>query len=185
MWINQIDFDGNTISGHLMNQPNYIKNTQAGEKVERPFETIVDWMFLAQDQVHGGFTIQEYRKQLNDSEQKEYDNAWGINFGNPNKTLLVYDQEMHPENLIEHPMCESMLDSFLNFIHTNPAVLHERDEHGNQLLHREVIAGNFLFVQALLEHDIDKLVLNNQSMTALDLACKMGWEHIKKLLEEL
>lgn len=183
MWVEQIDFDGTTISGQLMNQPNYINNVQAGEKIEQPFEAIVDWMFLTQDQIYGGFTIQEYRKQLNDSGRKEYDEAWGINFGDPYKTLFVYDQEAHPEHLTEHPMCGKMLDSFLNFIQTNPTVLHERDERGNQLLHREVIAGNFLFVQALLEHNLDKSILNNQSMTALDLAIKMGWENITNLLD--
>ncbi|ESK53480.1 hypothetical protein F990_03340 [Acinetobacter tjernbergiae DSM 14971 = CIP 107465] len=140
-------------------------------------------MFLTQDQIYGGFTIQEYRKQLNDSGRKEYDEAWGIDFGDPNKTLFIYDQETHPENLIEHPMCGKMLDNFLNFIRTNPTALHERDEHGNQLLHREAIAGNFLFVQALLEHKLDKSIPNNQSMTALDLARKMGWENITNLLD--
>jgi len=182
MWISQIDFDGTTISGQLMNQPNYIDNVQAGEIIEQPFEAIVDWMFLTQDQVYGGFTIQEYRKQLNDSERKEYDASWGINFGDPNNILFVYDQEEHPENLIEHPMCEKMLDSFLNFIQTNPTVIHERDDRGNQLLHREAIAGNFLIIQALLQHNLDKSALNNQSMTASDLAHKMGWENIAKLL---
>lgn len=182
MWISQIDFDGTTISGQLMNQPNYIDNVQAGEIIEQPFEAIVDWMFLTQDQVYGGFTIQEYRKQLNDSERKEYDASWGINFGDPNNILFVYDQEEHPENLIEHPMCEKMLDSFLNFIQTNPTVIHERDDRGNQLLHREAIAGNFLIIQALLQHNLDKSVLNNQSMTASALAHKMGWENIAKLL---
>lgn len=140
-------------------------------------------MFLTKDQIYGGFTIQEYRKQLNDSGRKEYDEAWGISFGDPYKTLFVYDQEAHPEHLIEHPLCGKMLDSFLNFIQTNPTVLHERDERGNQLLHREVIAGNFLFVQALLEHNLDKSILNNQSMTALDLAIKMGWKNITNLLD--
>ncbi|MCH7294926.1 DUF2314 domain-containing protein [Acinetobacter higginsii] len=183
MWIDQIDFDGTTISGQLMNQPNEINNVQAGENVTRPFEAIVDWMFLTQDQVYGGFTIQEYRKQLNDAERKEYDEAWGINFGDPNKILYVYDQEAHPENLIEHPMCGKMLDSFLNFIQSNPSVLHEKDECGNQLLHREAIAGNFLFIQALLELKLDTSTLNNQSMTALDLAHKMGWENIAHVLE--
>jgi len=182
MWISQIDFDGTTISGQLMNQPNYIDNVQAGEIIEQPFETIVDWMFLTQDQVYGGFTIQEYRKQLNDSERKEYDASWGINFGDPNNILFVYDQEEHPENLIEHPMCEKMLDSFLNFIQTNPTVIHERDDRGNQLLHREALAGNFLIIQALLQYNLDKSALNNQSMTASDLAHKMGWENIAKLL---
>ncbi len=37
MWINQIDFDGTTISGQLMNQPNYIENVQAGEIIKQPF----------------------------------------------------------------------------------------------------------------------------------------------------
>ncbi len=75
-----------------------------------------------------------------------------------------------------------MLDSFLNFIQTDPTVIHERDDRGNQLLHREALAGNFLIIQALLQYNLDKSALNNQSMTASDLAHKMGWENIAKLL---
>ncbi|HCQ9606825.1 TPA: DUF2314 domain-containing protein, partial [Acinetobacter baumannii] len=90
MWIDQVDFDGSTISGTLLNEPYIIDNVQSGETVRLKFESIVDWMFLSNGTVHGAFTIQEYRKTLDESGRKEYDEAWGIDFGNPDEIFLVY-----------------------------------------------------------------------------------------------
>ena len=45
MWIDQVDFDGSTISGTLLNEPYIIDNVQSGETVRLKFESIVDWMF--------------------------------------------------------------------------------------------------------------------------------------------
>lgn len=183
MWIDQVDFDGSIISGTLLNEPYIIDNVQAGETVRLQFESIVDWMFLSNGTVHGAFTIQEYRKTLNTSGRKEYDEAWGIDFGNPDEIFLVYDQKNCPENLDEHPMCKNILDQFINIINTDPTIITEKDESGNQLLHREVIAGNYLFVQELLSLNTNKLEVNNKSMTPLDLAHKMGWSNIVSLLK--
>ncbi|MFX4955606.1 DUF2314 domain-containing protein [Acinetobacter baumannii] len=183
IWIDQVDFDGSTITGILLNEPYIIDNVQAGETVRLQFESIVDWMFLSNGTVHGAFTIQEYRKTLNASGRKEYDEAWGIDFGNPDEILLVYDQKNCPENLEEHPMCRSILEQFINIINTDPTIITEKDESGNQLLHREVIAGNYLFVQELLRLNVNKLVRNKQLMISLDLAHKMGWSNIVNLLK--
>ncbi|HAV3555315.1 DUF2314 domain-containing protein [Acinetobacter baumannii] len=183
MWIDQVDFDGSTITGILLNEPYIIDNVQAGETVRLQFESIVDWMFLSNGTVHGAFTIQEYRKTLNASGRKEYDKAWGIDFGNPDEILLVYDQKNCPKNLEEHPMCRSILEQFINIINTDPTIITEKDESGNQLLHREVIAGNYLFVQELLRLNVNKLVRNKQLMIPLDLAHKMGWSNIVNLLK--
>ncbi|WP_335977983.1 YegJ family protein [Acinetobacter calcoaceticus] len=183
MWIDQIGFDGSTISGTLLNEPYIIDNVQAGETVSLQFDSIVDWIFLSNGTVHGGFTIQEYRKTLNAVDRKEYDEAWGIDFGNPDEIFLVYDQKDCPENLDEHPMCKNILDQFINIINTDPRIITEKDESGNQLLHREVLAGNYLFVREILSSNVNKLVMNNQSMTPLDLAHKMGWNNIVNLLK--
>ncbi len=183
MWIDQVNFDGSTISGTLLNEPYIIDNVQAGETVRIQFEFIVDWMFLSNGVVHGGFTIQEYRKTLNASDRKEYDEAWGIDFGNPDEILLAYDQKNCPENLDEHPMCNKMLDQFIDIINADPKIISEKDEGGNQLLHREVLAGNYLFVREILTVNVNKLIMNNQSMTPLDLAHKMGWSNIVNLLK--
>ncbi len=88
-----------------------------------------------------------------------------------------------PENLEEHPMCKSILNQFINIINTDPTIITEKDESGNQLLHREVIAGNYLFVQELLRLNTNKLEINKQSMTPLDLAHKLGWNNIVNLLK--
>ncbi|MFU0428461.1 hypothetical protein ACMZ44_13765, partial [Acinetobacter baumannii] len=65
----------------------------------------------------------------------------------------------------------------------DPTIITEKDESGNQLLHREVIADNYLFVQELLRLNVNKLVRNKQLMIPLDLAHKMGWSNIVNLLK--
>ncbi|MNI76200.1 hypothetical protein D3C73_1324130 [compost metagenome] len=79
-------------------------------------------------------------------------------------------------------MCKNILDQFVDIINVDLKMITEKDESGNQLLHREVVAGNYLFVQELLRLNTNKLEVNNQSMTPLDLAHKMGWSNIVNLL---
>ncbi len=148
MWIDQVDFDGSTISGILLNEPYIIENVQAGETVRLQFESIVDWMFLSNGTVHGAFTIQEYRKTLNASGRKEYDEAWGIDFGNPDEILLVYDQKNCPENLEEHPMCRSILEQFINIINTDPTII-------TALLHKD-LKGKAPLIEPNLRRNLGK-----------------------------
>ena len=67
---------------------------------------------------------------MDKKERKNHDKAWGLDFGDPTKTLIVYDQEKHPENLTEHPMSINMQEKFKDFLKQNLNGLSEKDELG-------------------------------------------------------
>lgn len=184
MWINEIAFDGDTISGVLINDPNELTNVKNGDVVEVPLAQISDWLFSSQGITYGGFTIQLHRSTMTPSEREEHDEAWGLNFGDYNDILLVYEQKKHPENLIEHPMSRNMKERLVTFLEEHPEEMTSQDEAGYTLLHRETIAGNSSSVEILLQQGADKNIKTAGGKTALDFARQLGWEHLLPLLEQ-
>ena len=57
MWVSEIDFDGEFITGFLMNRPNWLRNISEGDHVKAKLDDISDWMFAIDGRVYGGFTI--------------------------------------------------------------------------------------------------------------------------------
>ena len=184
MWIGDIDFDGINIKGYLMNEPDVLTNIKKGDYVNITLERLTDWMFSTGNKVYGGFTVQLMRSEMDKKTRKQHDKAWGIDFGDPDKILLAYEQEKHPENLTEHPMCRNAKESFQGFLKQNPNELTVKDEFGYTLLHREVIAGNKAMVEILLEMGSDINAKTNTGHTALDFAKTMEWEHIIPILQK-
>jgi len=184
MWIGDIDFDGFRIKGSLMNQPDVLTNVEQGDIIEIIPERIADWMFSTNKKVYGGFTVQLMRSEMDKKSMKQHDKAWGLDFGDPCKVLLAYEQDKHPENLIEHPMSKNMKESFENFIKQNPKELTITDEFGYTLLHKESIAGNKTIVEILLQMGSDKNVKTTSGYTALDFAQKLQWDHLIEVLKK-
>lgn len=183
MWINDIDFDGETIKGTLINDPNDITNYKNGDRVEISLSEISDWLFSTRGKTYGGFTIHAMRSDMDESERVEHDNAWGVEFGDYNKIEIVYEQNEHPENLDVHPMDRNMKESLIEFIRGNPDELNHIDENGYSFLHKEVVAGNLVSVETLLELGADVQIKNKKGKTALDYAKDLGWNNIVELLE--
>jgi len=182
MWINNINFDGITVTGELVNQPNELTNIKNGDIITRKIKEIGDWMISINGQTYGGFTIQVMRSGMNEKERQNHDNAWGLNFGDYNDTLLVYEQKEKPENLIEHPMSKNMADKMRDFLKENPTELEKTDDNGLTLLHKEAIAGNKTSIEILLELGADKDIKSSNGKTALNYVEYMNWEHIKEIL---
>jgi len=190
MWINEVDFDGNHVMGVLVNDPHELTNVSNGDSIKVPLNQISDWLFACYSQeessnpkTYGGFTIQAMRSEMTDPERTEHDNAWGLDFGDYNEILLVYEQKENPENLIEHPMSKNMREKLMDFLKEYPDEISSVDENGLTLLHRETIAGNRAIVEVLLSVGADKNAKTNHGETALDLARKVHWEHIIPMLE--
>jgi uncharacterized protein YegJ (DUF2314 family) len=184
MWINEIEFNGHHVSGVLLNEPNELTNVEEGDAVKIPLAQLSDWLFATRDKTYGGYTIQVLRSGMSDAERKEHDEAWGIDFGDFNKILVAYQQEEHPENLIEHPMSVNMKESLIEFLKTNPNELSFKDRLGYTLLHKETIAGNKTSVEVLLEAGADSNARTIDNLTALDFAIKLKWDHIIPLLKK-
>ena len=190
MWLNNIDFDGITVKGSLDNEPGQLTNVKVGDIIERPLEEINDWMFSITEKsvlstkakAYGGFTIQVLRSEMDKKLRKDHDKAWGLDFGEPDNILLAYQQEKHPENLIEHPMSINMKESFKEFLTNNPNEITHKDESGYTMLHREAIAGNKTIVEILLEMGADISAKTDSGYTAYDFAKKLEWEHLIPIL---
>lgn len=183
MWISQINFDGEHIHGILMNAPNELTNVSEGDEISILVADLSDWMFSTNNKVYGGYTIQALRSSMSNKQRKEHDDAWGLDFGDYRDIKLVFDQEEHPENLIEHPMSISMKEKAREFIKENPESVPSKDDKGLTMLHNEAIAGNKGIIEVLLGMGADK---NNKSINgkkAIDYAKLMGWTHIVSILE--
>lgn len=184
MWINNIVFNGEEIKGTLINTPNELTNIENGDEVTIPLTQISDWLFSTRGKTYGGYTIHAMRSEMNDKERREHDNAWGLDFGDYNDILLVYEQKEHPENLIEHPMSKNMKESLIDFVKQHLNEITATDESGYTFLHRETLAGNLTSVEILLLSGADKTKKTNQGKTALDFAKQLKWEHIIPILEK-
>jgi uncharacterized protein YegJ (DUF2314 family) len=182
MWMGDIYFDGEKITGILMNSPNQLTNVSEGDQVSVALAEINDWMYVIKGITYGGFTIQLLRSQMSEEERQQHDDAWGLNFGDHKNIKIVYEQEEHPENLIEHPMSINMADQVRDYITENPDCLTSVDENGLTMLHHEAIAGNKTIVDILLEKGVDKNVKSNKGKTALDYAKELHWEYLIPVL---
>lgn len=203
MWINEVFFDGNSIKGYLINEPNELKNIQVGDYVEIPLSHLTDWLFAITPNVqkpkglsklfsssspvlpktYGGFTIQKMRADMSEAERKDHDEAWQLDFGDFNDIEVVNNQKEDPENLIEHPMSQNMKDEFEKFLQQYPDEILNIDDHGLTLLHRETIAGNLTTVKVALKAGADKNILSGNGKTALEYAKQLKWDHIIPVLE--
>ncbi|MBI3730527.1 MAG: DUF2314 domain-containing protein [Burkholderiales bacterium] len=203
MWINEIRFDGDTISGVLLNNPQWFDSIAAGDPVTVPLAEISDWMYTIDGKVYGGYSIDVMRSDMSKTEREEHDQAWGLDFGKPGVVMIVpaATQEkqgflsglfgkkeaaiiVNTEDLPEHPMSENMAEKMDQGLQDEPAFTRSVDEDGWTLLQRDALAGNLSPVTLLVKHGADVSAVNPKGESALDLARKMGWPRIVAFLEK-
>lgn len=182
MWINEVSFDGETIKGVLLNDPNRLTNVSRGQGVEIPLAQVSDWLFARGGKTFGGFTIQAMRSRMDAAGLESHDKAWGFDFGDHRGILLAAGQLENPENLEEHPMSRNMGPKLAEFLTQYPSQLHSADEAGNTMLHKEAIAGNRTSVEVLKQFGADLHAKNKLGKTPLDYAVQMKWDHLVPLL---
>ena len=71
MWINNINFNGEFITGELVNTPNELTNVTKGDLISKKIDEIDDWMLSIQGKTYGGFTIQAMRSEMNERRKKK------------------------------------------------------------------------------------------------------------------
>ncbi|MBG3851041.1 DUF2314 domain-containing protein [Xanthomonas sp. WHRI 8391] len=205
MWISDVQFDGEQVSGSLLNDPEWIAGLTAGDAVSAPIIDLEDWMYVVDGQVYGGHTIAAMRRTMSQAERAEHDAAWGLDFGEPgvvrlvpapvperksglfgkmfgSKPAQVVATEQAPSER-EHPMSENMGAKFDEGLRDQPDMVHFRDDAGWTLLQRDALAGNYQPVSLLLKHGADASLRTPSGKTALDLARQMQWPRIVQLLE--
>lgn len=182
LWINEVNFDGEIISGILLNSPNQLTNISEGDRVEVAVNQISDWMFVIHGITYGGFTIHLLRSQMSAHEREVHDKAWGLYFGDYNHINKVYEEDEHPENLIEHPMSINMAEQVNAYFDADPEGVTSADENGLTMLHHEAIAGNKTIVDILFKRGAGKNAKTNSGKTAYDYAKLLNWEHLTGVL---
>ncbi|WP_166109318.1 DUF2314 domain-containing protein [Pseudoalteromonas sp. Z9A5] len=195
MWIGDIDFDGINVTGTLMNEPNWASNVSAGDVVNIPVSDIGDWMYVIDNKVYGGHTVNLMRLRMSEQERNQHDNAWGLDFGNPSEIELTPSGENKPQEvmintesgapskILEHPMSVNMASKIEETLQTNSSVATSVDENGWTMLHRESLAGNYIAVSLLLKYGADSELRNSNGHSAIELANMMGWHEIANLLK--
>ncbi|MFQ3594446.1 MAG: DUF2314 domain-containing protein [Gemmataceae bacterium] len=195
MWVGDLDFDGRTLRGTLLNAPNWLQSVARGDTVDLPFERLSDWMYVIDDQVFGGFTIQHLRSQMPPEERDNHDAAWGLNFGDPTvvrlvptppqrgqavelSAVLAHWYSPQQSDFDEHPMSLAMAEKLREHLVENPDFVHDTNDDGWTYLHLEALAGNLAMVQVLLDAGADPTARTADGRTALQLAHTLGWERI-------
>jgi uncharacterized protein YegJ (DUF2314 family) len=177
MWVSEVRFDGATITGTLLNEPNTLRNVHEGDRVSGSLANrLSDWMLTRSGRVWGGATIQAMRLGMDERARREHDEAWGLEFGDPEKVMLPADGD-------DHPMALNMVASLVDFLEKNPGEVNGTDPaDGWTMLQRESLAGNAAIVQVLLERGARTSPRNPDGRTALDLARQLSWSKVEALL---
>lgn len=183
MWVNEIHFDGEIISGTLVNPPGQLRNIKVGDRVQKTMNDVSDWLIAINGKTLGGFTIHTMRSTMNPQDLANHDKQWGLNFGSFHDILYVHEQKENPNNLIEHPMCINMAPKVQEFYDQNPDEVSYIDEMGQTLLHTDAIAGNKTNIEILLKLGANKSLKSKSGKTAHDYASQLGWDHILDVLK--
>jgi uncharacterized protein YegJ (DUF2314 family) len=194
MWMSEVDFDGELVSGELLNDPNWLKRVKKGDRARIALDEISDWMYVIGGEVFGAYTVNLMRSRMGRKERQEHDSAWGLNFGDPTKIRVAPEPNKgrgllknwfgsRHADLEEHPMSEGMASKLKEQLAEDPSLVSSKDERGWTLLHQEALAGNAGTVNVLLEAGADPSAVTDKGMTPLRLAHSLGWETVVALLK--
>lgn len=177
MWVAVGAFDGTTIRGVLLNDPVDLDGPAAGTELEVPLSELEDWLHVVDGRVYGAHTVQLMRAAMGRRERKAHDRAWGLDFGEPGVAEV--------DRSLEHPMTLTSIERFRAMLDADPDLVALVDEEGWTMLHLEALAGNGAMVLMLLERGADPGVRTPAGETALDLARRVGWDHVATILGDV
>ena len=206
MWIGDVNFDGETLSGELLNSPNWLTSVQEGDVVQAPFSKLRDWLMTVDGKAYGAFTVNQIRAAMTSKERKEHDKAWGLDFGDPATARVEISRKgdskggllsgllggrsgssHKPEEFRDHPMCVNMLEKYDAQLQGEPTIARDvvDDETGFTLLHAEALAGNLGMVKLAVAHGAEVGKRTKSGRTASELARGIGWPEIAEYLDAL
>lgn len=201
MWIGDIEFDGDSVSGALLNSPNWLTSVSEGDSVSMPFGHLTDWMMTADGRAYGGFTVNLMRSRMASRERQQHDQAWGLDFGDPSDVQVEIRRQPTPKaGLIgglfgrrsrpkttpaafsDHPMCVNMIPKIEAQLQADRSIASTVGDDGWTLLQHESLAGNLGIVKLLVAFGADVSVRTPNGYTAAELARKIGWTEIADIL---
>ncbi|MFQ6575345.1 DUF2314 domain-containing protein [Pseudomonas sp. UM16] len=129
MWVSDVEFDGETIKGILINTPQWVTSLSAGDVITVPLSDLDDWMYVTDGVVYGGYTIDVIRSGLSIEERASHDAAWGLEFGAPGEILVAPASNVVPEQQwSEFPVSEKSFDPLEQVQSDTPSTLYEPED---------------------------------------------------------
>ncbi len=209
MWVNEVNFDGYSLTGRLLNEPNWLKSIKQGDAVKVPVKGITDWLYAIDGVAYGGFSVNAIRKQMGKRERKQHDEAWGLDFGDPAKVHVApaswfQEEEVKkkkgffgfgksagpqpvPDDVLqkrEHPMAANMAPEIKKMVASNPGAVSELADNGLNMLHQMALSGSVMGIKALLECGAKVNSKSNKGHTAIDFARSLGWKRAYTFLKQ-
>lgn len=175
MWVGDVDFDGEFVTGVLGNDPNWLTSVREGDAVRIPLDRISDWMYVMDGAAYGGFTVNLLRSRMDPDERREHDQAWGLDFGDPRTIRMNADEP--------HLMSVNTADSLRQALAKDASLVSVKGHNGWTFLHQEAAAGSAATVQVLLDGGADPAAAADNGMTPGQLARVLGWASVASMLE--
>lgn len=166
-----------------------------------PFGHLTDWMMTTDGRAYGGFTVNLMRSRMGARERQQHDQAWGLDFGNPDDVEVEIQRQPKPKagllagffgrgsrprdapsTFSDHPLCVNMIPKIEAQLQADSSIANTVSEDGWTLLHQEALAGNLGVVKLLVTFGADTSVRSPNGYTAAELAQKIGWTEISNYL---
>jgi uncharacterized protein YegJ (DUF2314 family) len=78
MWVQPVRFVDGKFTGRLSNEPEFVTSVKSGQVVSAPRDEILDWMYVENGKLVGGYTVRVQRDSLGPKERAEFDDNVGF-----------------------------------------------------------------------------------------------------------
>lgn len=80
LWLTEPKFEKGEYTGKVANQPALAKHLKPGETIKVKEDDVVDWMYVEDGKLKGGYTIRAQRKFTQAAEIKKFDDQFKFKF---------------------------------------------------------------------------------------------------------
>lgn len=75
LWVNDVKYNNFVFEGFLGNFPKVIKNVKYGDILKVNIDDVIDWMFIENERLIGGYSIRVARSLMNEQEREKFDKS--------------------------------------------------------------------------------------------------------------
>ena len=80
MWVREVEYDGNMITGVLSDTPRHLRSVRAGQQVSFPLERLSDWFYVDGGKAIGAFTVRVIRGRMREEQRRAHDSHYPFRF---------------------------------------------------------------------------------------------------------
>ena len=75
MWLSPVTYDGAQFKGKLDNDPVSVRNVKIGDEITVGPDRVVDWMYVQDGKLVGGYTLRVLRDRMSPQQRRQYDQS--------------------------------------------------------------------------------------------------------------